>query len=314
MSAAHILEIACAADESYAPHCAAMLVSLLHYNPSTTVHFLHAPGMDEEILSRLDKLVCEHGGRFTSHVIPDEWIAGLPRIRKIPPLMWYRVFLPELLPKNDKILYLDSDILIADNLSQLNLIDLTKYYVAAVDNVLESEVENWPSELGIPTEQGYFNSGVLLLNLALLRADNICERVLEVGRCSNIRLKWPDQDALNKVLGQKRVRLHPRWNCQNSLFYYSKAKKHFGDNAVKEATRKPAVIHFEGGIKPWHYLSKHPFRKIYFKYRHQTPWPDIKLEGETWFNVMIKPMPTTWTIFVLKIAQRLHARWKRLWR
>ena len=309
-----MFHVACAADEGYIPHCAAMLNSLLAHNSEIVVHFLHGPSLDKTLIAQLKQMVSAENALFQSHEMADECLVGLPRLRNIPPLMWYRVYLPELLPDIDRILYVDADTLIMRDLSELRSMDLAGCYVAAVENVFEKTLVNWPDQLGLPHAAGYFNSGVLLLNLEAMRIDNVCEKILEVGHASPVRLKWPDQDALNKVLGESRIKLHPSWNCQSSLFYYPEAKELFGSEIVKEAISNPAIVHFEGGIKPWHYLSKHPFRKIYFRCRHQTPWPDIKLEGETWFNAMIKPLPTKWTILILTIVQRLHARWIRLWR
>jgi lipopolysaccharide biosynthesis glycosyltransferase len=160
----------------------------------------------------------------------------------------------------------------------------------------------------------YFNSGLLLLNLAALRRDGMSARLAAFGREGARRLKWPDQDALNALLGERCLPLHPRWNCQNSLFYYPWARRTFDAGTVAEALRDPAILHFEGGgiVKPWHYLSRHPYRARYLEHRRATPWPEVVLEGRTALNRLLHPLPTPWTIAILKARRRLRRRIGRL--
>ena len=61
-----------------------------------------------------------------------------------------------------------------------------------------------------------------------------------------------DNDALSVVLGERRVRLHPRWNRMNQLDL-PWSREIFGERMVSEALRDPAIRHFEGvgDDKPW---------------------------------------------------------------
>lgn len=308
------MHVACAADQRYIPHCATMLSSLLDHNCEVVIHFLHSSNLNSTLISQLQDLVCARGALFQSHEMAENCLEGLPRLRNIPPLMWYRVYLPELLPDIDRVLYVDADTLIMSNLSELQNIDMTDCYVAAVENVFERALEAWPAQLGLPIEAGYFNSGVLLLNLNAMRFDNIHKQILDVGRTSPVRLRWPDQDALNKVIGGRRIKLHPRWNCQSSLFYYSEAGKLFGNTIVEEAINNPAIVHFEGGIKPWHYLSRHPYRQCYFEYRRNTPWPEVEIEGRSVVNIILRLLPHVSAISVLMVARRLRLAFRRILR
>jgi len=300
------IQVACAADAAYLPHCAAMLHSLLARHATAHVHFLHSEAACPDGLSALASMVGRQGGRFTSHPIPAETLDGLPRLRDIPPLMWYRIRLPELLPALDRVLYLDADMLVVDDLTPLWQTQLAGYYLAAVSNVMEPYARDWPDALGLARAEDYFNSGLLLLNLDAMRRDDMPARLAAYGREAGKRLRWPDQDALNALLAHRRLPLHPRWNCQNSLFYYPRARDVFGADAVAEAVRNPAIVHFEGGgvVKPWHYLSRHPYRRHYVEHRRATPWPEIRLEGATPFNRLLRPLPTRWAIAVLKARYR----------
>ena len=105
---------------------------------------------------------------------------------------------------------------------------------------------------------------------------------------------WQDQDPFNLVFRGRWKRLHPRWNCQNSLFYFAHGAEIFGREVVREACRSPAILHFEGPsfVKPWHYLSKHPYRKQYLSYRRATPWSDVHLDGRKFRNRLLRLLPT----------------------
>ena len=251
------------------------------------------------------------GAQFRPHAIADERLEGLPRLRNIPTLMWYRVYLPELLPEVDRVLYLDADTLVLGSLNELRNTDMSDFQVAAVDNVFESSFAHWPMTLGLPAT-GYFNSGVLLLNLASMRACGSVAKIVAVGRSSTQRLNWPDQDALNKVLHSSRLVLHPKWNCQSSLFYLRQAKLTFGREQLKDARKSPAIVHFEGAIKPWHRLSRHPYRSLYLYHRRQTPWPNVVLEGDTFLNAVLSFLPVMLTAFLLKLSFKVRTRIKRL--
>lgn len=307
-----MIHIACAADENYLPHCAAMLHSVLDKHPpkDLAVHFLQTPVMADNVLQPLADMVTAQGGAFHTHRIPDDWVAGLPRLERIPPAMWYRIFLPQLLPDCSRVLYLDCDTLLMDNMTPLWETPLEGYHLAAVANVLEPAMQHWPQQLGLPADQPYFNSGVLLLNLDSMREHQLTRKLLDYGRKQGGNLRWPDQDALNAILGGRCKWLHPRWNCQNSLFYYPRSSEVFGEQTVREAVRSPGILHFEGHhiVKPWHCLSKHPYRKHYFQHRRATPWPTVELQDATLFNRVLRLLPASLMFMVYKRVVRLRRK------
>ncbi len=279
------LHVACAADEAYAPHSAAMLHSVMAQRGSVElrIHYLHGPSFPRRSAERIRDMIAEGGATIEFHEIGDERIAGLPEMEFVTSAMWYRVFLPELLPEVGRVLYLDVDTIALDALAPLLEVDLTESYVAAVTNVfyMPSHAQR-ATRLGI--EPGdYFNSGVVLMNLDLMRADGSQAALLEYATENAADLAWPDQDTLNVVLGRRRAPLAPRWNCMNSVLTFPWAADVLGAAAVEEARRRPAIRHFEGPTinKPWHYGCESPMREAYFEHRRRTPWPRVRLEGRT---------------------------------
>jgi lipopolysaccharide biosynthesis glycosyltransferase len=256
---------------------------LVHGGDDVYVHYLHGPAFPPESQRMLRGMVERNGGTISFLRIPDEDVAGLPGMAYISVPMWYRVFLPELLPHMDRVLYLDVDTIAVDSLDELWRTDLTDYFVAAVTNVFMRQDARHPIALGLDSEIAYFNSGVLLMNLDEMRRHDCSRSLRELALTQGARLAWPDQDALNLVLGGRRRALRPRWNCMNSLLNFPWSADMFGADAVEEARNRPGIRHFEGPTinKPWHYLCERTERKLYLAHRLQTPWPELSLEGAT---------------------------------
>jgi lipopolysaccharide biosynthesis glycosyltransferase len=245
------------------------------------VHYLHGPRFEARHGELLARMVEAGGGSIVFHEVADSEVAGLPSASQFTVAMWYRVFLPELLPDAERVLYLDADTIAVDSIAPLWEADLTGHWLAAVTNVFQQNHMHRPAQLGLEGSH-YFNSGVLLLNLAEMRRDGCTARLVEYAR-SNPDIEWPDQDTLNVVLGERRVELHPRWNFMNSMVRFPWAADVFGAETLAEARRTPAIRHFEGPAqnKPWHYMCDADQREAYFEHRRETPWPDCPLEDAT---------------------------------
>jgi lipopolysaccharide biosynthesis glycosyltransferase len=284
------LVIGCGSSVEYVPHASAMLHSMLEQSGGLDIeaHYLHGPEMPAEHMRRLSEMVARGGGTLVTHEMSNDRIAGLPEMEFIPATMWYRIYLPELLPDVDKILYLDADTIAVDSLADLWSTELDSHYVAGVTNVFEPWNRTYPQALGLPDDESYFNSGVLLMNLEAMRRDDTTAALRDYALTApENRIAWGDQDALNVVLHDKRLRLHPRWNFMNSVATFPEAEEIFGAEAVKEARANPAIRHFEGPSvnKPWHYLCGREMRELYLGHRRRTPWPRVKREGVTPRNI-----------------------------
>lgn len=246
-----VLDVAIAVRGGYVTRLAPLLASL-SVQP-VRVHVLHG---------RLAPWHRPRLRRARLHRVRDEQVAGLPVRDYFTPAMWYRVLLPELLPASDRVLYLDADTLVLGDLAPLAELDLGDALVAAVTNVFEAwRGTEHADRLGLD-QASYFNSGVLLLNLRELRRTNAMDELRRVATQRGPELLWPDQDALNLVLGDRRLELHPRWNAMNALYLLDNADEVYGARAACEARADPAIRHFEGpgANKPWDPASTVPHR------------------------------------------------------
>jgi len=284
------MHVSCAVEGDYVPHSAAMLDSVIEHSGGcgVHVHYLHGPDFTPESERLLRGMLDERGARVTFLDIADERVEGLPTVGFTGKATWYRLFLPELLPDIDRVLHLDADLIAVDDLVPLWETELGDHYLGAVTNVFMDHHLHRPGQLGLDGPETYFNAGVLLLNLAALRADGQSERMLDYARRNADRLEWRDQDTLNVVLGHRRLALHPRWNAMNAVLNFPQSADVFGAEAVEEARQHPAIRHYEGPAqnKPWHYLSDPGTRSAYLRHRARTPWPRVRMEGRTPRNVL----------------------------
>lgn len=304
--------MACSVSESFAPDAAAMLSSLVRSNPPAEVHvhLLHDETLSSGSVRQLAQIVERAGGTCAPRPVDPARAAALPASDRFPRLTWYRMLLPELLPDLSRALYLDTDTLVVAPLQPLWQTDLGDRWLGAVTNPLfPSMRRRIEADLGLPGGALYFNSGVLLLDLDAWRANDVTERVLEVV-ASGVPIVWPDQDALNAVLHEHWLPLHPRWNAMPALFELPRRHAPHPATLVREAVADPAVVHFVGPHKPWHYRSRHPFRDSWFRHLEATPWAGRPVEGRSARNALLRPLPALWALRIelaLAFAQRRRA-------
>lgn len=162
----------------------------------------------------------------------------------------FRLLLPELLPEYDKILYLDCDIVVRQDMGRL-------YRETALDDcwlgvVFEAPIEQQAERfraLGCDPDR-YFNSGFLLMNLARMRSEKVTEQLLAACRVS--WLEFPDQDALNQVCQGHVLPLSPLYDSIRTFFipkYKPDFVRQYGA-PLWDDVQKAGNIHYTGG-KPW---------------------------------------------------------------
>src|SRR5699024_8863395 len=126
--------------------------------------------------------------------------------------------LPDLLADKDyeKVLYIDCDVLVLDDVSKLYDTDIGEKVIGAIIDPGQALVLG---RLGVETEDYYFNSGLMLINLANWRKANITEKTLAFLEEEEDKIIYHDQDALNAIVYEKWFPLHPKWNLQTSLLF-----------------------------------------------------------------------------------------------
>lgn len=287
------MQIAMATDDNYAPHAAVVVRSLLtqHSHRHIVFNFLQGSGSTSS-LTILQGMIEEAGAEYRNIQIPAQWEQRLDAQNNFGLHAWLRILLPELLPSCDRILYLDSDLVINDRLDELWATDLGGMLLAAVTNPLyPHQSPARQKSLGIDDPVQYFNSGVLLMDLAALRREHWTEELVSFAAKNRARIVYPDQDTMNVVLAGRWLHLHPRYNAQAALFELNPRDLPFPEEESRHARQQPAIIHYTGLLKPWLDACNHPLRKLYWHHLRQTPWRDARPQHRHWRNIFLRLMP-----------------------
>ena len=166
----------------------------------------------------------------------------------------YRLLLPEILPDYETVIYIDCDVIVRNDLSALYTeIDLDKFLLAAVyEAPIEQQAERWAA-IGCDPK-GYFNSGMLVLNLQQMREESTSTKLMQELKTDY--LEFPDQDVLNKVCRDRVFPLPPIYNSIRT-FFLPQYKKEFLDVYTEDdwdEVQNHGTIHYTGG-KPWNLFT-----------------------------------------------------------
>lgn len=142
----------------------------------------------------------------------------------------------------DKVIYLDSDIVVLDDISKLWNYDIKDYLAGAVEDKY-SDLMTCRAEL----KDGdiYFNSGVMLMNLKRFREENLEEKIF--NKLSEAENDYSDQDVLNYICQNRVLYLPLRYN----LMLTTDDPNAFPNrkDEYNEALENPFILHYS--IKPW---------------------------------------------------------------
>lgn len=266
------INIVVASDDFYAILIAALLKSI-DVNHKTVEH------IDFHIID--DGISAKFRRQLATMVDPEritlKWFKGkdvLPADVTLPidnsafPLTTYlRIFAPYIIDQDaDKMLYLDVDTIVQDDISKLWNMPLGEHAVGAILDIAETVDSQWGGlpnykELGLDPKTKYFNAGVLLIDAKRWRAENISGQIIDALTKHRKHNRLVDQYGLNVALANKWQELDPKWNWA----------------AVKE-NDNPSLIHFLD-IKPIfkNYNSKEIYKQEFFRYLSMTPWKNFKL-------------------------------------
>jgi UDP-glucose:(galactosyl)LPS alpha-1,2-glucosyltransferase len=162
----------------------------------------------------------------------------------------YRLLLPDLLPEYDRVMYIDSDVVVRNDLAKLfREVQLGDHYLAGVfEATLDFQLAHMESIGCAPGS--YINSGFLLMNLHQLRADQMVNQFISASK--KAYLEFPDQDVLNQLCRGRILGLPPFYNSIRT-FYLPQYKSDFFRFYTKEdwqAVQQHGTIHYTGS-KPW---------------------------------------------------------------
>lgn len=256
------------------------------------IYMIHSD-LTAENIKKLEAFITGHGGTFYEIRIDDRFFDKAHTSIHITKQAYYRLLAQQVLPRSvERILYLDGDIVV--NRSVKGLYDMSftgtdgeeKYFVVCEGPGVSQREWSVYETLNIPREYLYFNSGVLLMNLRLLRETFDLRVLLDFINEKGENLKYHDQDTLNALFYDKVI--YADWHIYNQSVLHIKSK---AEAAMR--LRSAAVIHYAGSDKPW----KHDYKSYYY----DLFWRFARRAG-----YRKEYLTTQWKRFWWHVKNRLH--------
>ena len=278
--------LALAADNNYINPMLVAVQSAVQSADKDTKYEIHLllnediSSSNMEKLERMRELHKRHD--FVIHHLKDIYKENVMRIGHITSVTYFRLQLPSLLAHAGKCIYLDCDVLVCQDLSELFCTDISEQYIAGVRAPrhyrTEKVIQETLSRLEIPAIDQYINAGVMLMNLDRMRRDGIENRFHQLIKNN---YSSQDEDIINKACYGMIQILPPRYNIMPYGFLSEPAAKVYqNDTGLQRAYSfeewndcrlKPAIIHYATRYKPWNDLSVN-YANLWWKTAKELPF------------------------------------------
>ena len=236
-------------DDSYAPFLAVALNSAIkNSDPQRNYKAIVLyQDLGADNISRLQSLQTEN---FKIELMPiranmealDDRMSNRLRCDYFTLTIYFRLFIPSMFPQYDKGIYIDSDVVLTDDIAKLFDIDIGENYIGACNDLSISDipplVAYTEKAVGVNAKE-YINSGVLLMNLKKMRDDDLEGHFLSLLNKYHFDSIAPDQDYLNAMCNGKIYYLEEKWDTM--------------PNDAKPMLIETSLIHYNLFSKPWCY-------------------------------------------------------------
>lgn len=257
--------IAYISDDNYFIPTIASIQSLIDNIADGDNYFIHvcAFKLSKRNILRLESLstncvtVCVHV--FESREYSDK-LSRINQKTHVSPAALIKFELPTIFTHLDNILYLDSDIIINKDLSELLDISLDGYYLAASQefySFLNKRNYSFCSGYSAPY---YFNSGVMFLNLKKMREDSVTDKLWDY-KLNHAKSRLMDQETFNAICANNAIPLSVKWNFNPVFFseryiYSLNRLYHESYSGLSALMADIYIIHYVGAFdKPWVYKT-----------------------------------------------------------
>lgn len=263
-------------DGNYSSRVAVAMLSIMRKTrTSVFFHILLDDSVDAVNRRRLSKVARENGAGIRFYMMdnaPFERLAEDTFIKIYSYASLYRLFVPDLLKEINRIIYLDADVMVNCDLAELWNLDLHgKELGAVVDEGIKSGTYySWPVRQGLLSQDQYFNSGVLMMDLKQIRQGaNLWDEFRHLYPKifgENSDGKMPDQDILNLIFKDRTFYLAEKWNTLTR------------NERTKNTKLKSAIYHFAGD-KYINYQKYTEYDQLYLELREEVPWEKSVING-----------------------------------
>ncbi len=157
--------------------------------------------------------------------------------------IYFRLFIPAMFPQYDKGIYIDSDVVLTDDIAKLFDTDIGDNFIGACSDLSIADIPELvhytEDAVGVKKHDDYINSGVLLMNLKKMREYGLEEHFLNLLNTYHFDSIAPDQDYLNAMCNGKIHYLDNAWDTM--------------PNDAHPPLEKTYLIHYNLFSKPWCY-------------------------------------------------------------
>lgn len=254
-------------DNSYVPYLSCAIKSIIENSSNNYNYkiFVLYEGLTEENIKKISKLQNENTKiefkemKKGLEAITDR-VENRLRCDYFTLTIYFRIFIPEMFPEYDKGIYIDSDIIVLGDISNLYNIELGDNLLGASTDYSIQDIPELvyytENAVGVK-EKEYINSGVLLMNLKKLREKELSKNFLELLTKYHFESIAPDQDYLNAMCNGKILYLNECWDAM--------------PNPSRKELKNPQLIHYNLFQKPWCY-DNIQYEKYFWKYAKKTDY------------------------------------------
>ena len=256
-----------ASDENYAPFCATTILSILDHTESFVDFYILDSGIKKITKNNIIKSLQKDFRNFSIEFIKIDLklFKNFPVRHHFSLDMFSRYLIPQLKPQLKKVIYSDVDVIFTDDIKKLYDEKLGKYPVGAVPDFKDMP-EN-KKAFGISPSHHYFCSGLLLIDCDYWQRNNVIDQLFDKTIRYKDSLIFPDLDVLNIVFANNYKKLDYRY-CV--MVHVADEMRRF-NKETKRALKKPFIIHYSSGDKPWNNIDVE-FFNIFWSYVKRTPF------------------------------------------
>ena len=297
-----VIPILFASDSNYVKYLYVAILSMLIHKKNETIYDIHimcTKLYDKNILNEFKKLQEKYQNiKINYIVVGNLFNNSSDKKRILPSPTYYYLKIADIFQQYDKALYLDPDIIVLEDLSDLFNTDLDDNYVAGVKaaTYMDGTDDKYYKSIGLNDLSQYINANSLVFNLKLIRENNITDKFYKYSK--NIYPSM-DQDVLNIVCYGKIKHIPIKYNLMvkylpfnnNKSWTYEFLKNIYGEFNLQDAENNPVIIHYANVKgKPW--LTNTELDDYWWKYARMSPF----------YNSFLVKYNLNRTIFLLKKA------------
>ena len=269
-----------AGDYAYIRQIETAMKSICRHNSSLKIYVLNKD-IPQEWFNRLRMYIQEMGGdlidcKLIGQQFQMNWSNKLPHINH---MTFARYYIPDFVTE-DKVLYLDSDLLVTDDLEELFELDLGENYLAATRSCFGAGIG--------------FNAGVLLINNKKWQAENIRQKLIDLTEKEHENVGEGDQSILNMLFFDSYIEINETFNYQIG-FDRGAAEQGHAWILEKSINPLPKILHYISQDKPWNQFSVGRLRENWWHYSFME-WSYIvstwKEKGDFYSAQIYKPKLT----------------------